>query len=146
MVADWSATMDRDDVLARCSEGGGAQCGPVYAIDEIFEDPHYAHRGNILRVEDERVGELAIPNVVPMMMGTPGRVNWLGPKLGSHTDEVLRDLLGLPPDRIADLHARGRRVTAGREPWSRTGFAMREPSGRMAGSAAASAMPALGPR
>ena len=106
IIADWTASMDRDEVLDRCSKAE-VPCGPVYAIDEIFEDPHYAHRGNILRVHDDRVGELAIPNVVPMMMGTPGRVNWLGPKLGSHTDEVLREVLGLTPDRIADLHARG---------------------------------------
>lgn len=106
MVADWTASMDRDEALDRCAKAE-VPCGPVYAIDEIFDDPHYAHRGNILRVPDDRVGELAIPNVVPMLLGTPGRVNWLGPTLGSHTDEVMRDVLGVTPDQLADLHARG---------------------------------------
>ena len=106
-----SSSMDRDEVLDRCSKAE-VPCGPVYAIDEIFQDPHYAHRGNILRFHRRaQVGELAIPNVVPMLMGTPGRVDWLGPKLGSHTDEVMRDVLGIPPERIADLHARQRHLT-----------------------------------
>ena len=46
-------------------EASQVPCGPVYAIDEIFEDPHYAARENILRVEDPRVGTLAVPNLVP---------------------------------------------------------------------------------
>jgi len=106
MVADWTSTMTRDEALERCSKAE-VPCGPVYAIDEIFEDPHYAARGNILFVKDERIGEIAIPNVVPRLTGTPGEVRWLGPALGSHTDEVLRDLLHLAPDEVAGLRARG---------------------------------------
>ena len=105
MIADWTSAMDRDDVLSRCAEAE-VPCGPVYAIDEIFEDPHYVFRGTILRMPDRQGGEIAIPNVVPMLLGTPGRVDSLGPTLGSHTDEVMRDVLGVSPGRLADLHAR----------------------------------------
>ena len=104
IVADWTATMTRDEVLDRCSSAE-VPCGPVYAIDEIFADPHYAHRGNILRMDDPRVGELAIPNTVPQLEGSA--VRWLGPALGAHTDEVLRDVLGLDAGQIAELRARG---------------------------------------
>jgi crotonobetainyl-CoA:carnitine CoA-transferase CaiB-like acyl-CoA transferase len=106
MVADWTSTMTRDEALERCSKAE-VPCGPVYAIDEIFEDPHYGARGNILYMPDERIGELAIPNVVPRLNGTPGRVASLGPTLGSHTDEILRDLLGLENEKIAALRSRG---------------------------------------
>jgi crotonobetainyl-CoA:carnitine CoA-transferase CaiB-like acyl-CoA transferase len=106
IVADWTNTMTRDVVLGVCSSME-VPAGPIYAIDEIFEDPQYAARGNILRVQDERIGEIAIPNVVPMLMDTPGRVTSLGPSLGSHTDEVLRDLLGFDAEKIAALRARG---------------------------------------
>ena len=64
----------------RLCEASQVPCGPVYAIDEIFEDPHYAARENILRVNDPRMGTLAIPNLVPKMSATPGKVNWLGPE------------------------------------------------------------------
>ena len=63
-------------------------CGPVYSIDEIFEDPQYQSRGNILKMQDERIGELPIPNLVPRLSDTPGSVNWLGPKLNSRKNRM----------------------------------------------------------
>ena len=106
MVADWTSSMTRDEALDICSKAE-VPCGPVYGIDEIFEDPHYAARGSILRFQDERIGELAIPNVVPILRGTPGEVKWLGPSLGQHTDEVLADILGLDAGKTAALRERG---------------------------------------
>jgi crotonobetainyl-CoA:carnitine CoA-transferase CaiB-like acyl-CoA transferase len=82
-------------------------CGPIYSIDEIFEDPHYAARGNILRMHDDRVGELPIPNLVPRLSDTPGRVNWLGPRLGEHNVEVYQTLLGLSDDDLSRLADEG---------------------------------------
>jgi succinyl-CoA:(S)-malate CoA-transferase subunit B len=106
MIADWTGSMTRDEVLALCS-AAEVPCGPVYAIDEIFQDPHYAARGNILRMSDPRAGDVAIPNVVPRMDGTPGQVRWLGPALGAHTEEVLRELLGLDATRMTELRDKG---------------------------------------
>jgi len=36
-----------------------------------------------------------VPNLVPRLSDTPGSVNWLGPSLGEHNDEILGGLLGL---------------------------------------------------
>lgn len=105
-VTAWTSQYDRDEVMHRC-EADQVPCGPVYAIDEIFEDPQYAHRENILRVEDERLGSLAIPNVVPRLTETPGRVKWLGPSLGADNDSVYRDLLGLSSEEIERLQKAG---------------------------------------
>ena len=91
-VAAWTAQYDRADLLLVC-EGAQVPCGPVYAVDEIFEDPHYAARENILRMEDPRAGPLAVPNLVPRLSDTPGTVKWLGPPLGAHNDEIYRELL-----------------------------------------------------
>jgi crotonobetainyl-CoA:carnitine CoA-transferase CaiB-like acyl-CoA transferase len=93
-VGAWTARFDRADLLKLC-EASQVPCGPVYSIDEIFEDPQYAARENILRVDDARIGQLAIPNLVPKLSATPGKVNWLGPELGAHNDEIYRGLLGL---------------------------------------------------
>jgi crotonobetainyl-CoA:carnitine CoA-transferase CaiB-like acyl-CoA transferase len=46
-------------------------------------------------MSDPRVGELAVPNLVPRLSETPGSVKWLGPALGEHNDEILGGLLGL---------------------------------------------------
>jgi crotonobetainyl-CoA:carnitine CoA-transferase CaiB-like acyl-CoA transferase len=93
-VGEWTARHTRDELLLRCEEYQ-VPCGPVYAIDEIFDDPQYAARENILKMSDPRVGELAVPNLVPRLSETPGSVKWLGPALGEHNDEILGGLLGL---------------------------------------------------
>jgi crotonobetainyl-CoA:carnitine CoA-transferase CaiB-like acyl-CoA transferase len=101
-VAAWTVRFDRTELLTVC-EASQVPCGPVYAIDEIFEDPHYAARENILRVDDPRVGNLAIPNLVPKLSATPGKVNWLGAELGAHNDEIYRGLLGLDEAELQRL-------------------------------------------
>ena len=101
-VWQWTESHTRDEVLALC-EQAQVPCGPVYAIDEIFADPQYAARENILIKKDPRIGELAVPNVVPKLSATPGEVAWLGPELGQHNDEIYRGLLGLTPERLSEL-------------------------------------------
>ena len=94
IVTDWTSAMTRDAVLAAC-ERGQVPCGPVYAVDEIFEDPHYAARANIARVFEPRLGrDLAVPAPVPRMTETPGVIRWLGPPLDAHAVEILSEWLG----------------------------------------------------
>ena len=105
-VAAWTSRHDRDDLLRLC-EAAQVPCGPVYAIDEIFADPQYRARDNIRIVQDGRAGEVAVPNVVPRLAETPGRVDWLGPELGAHNEEIYGGLLGLGPERLRELEAAG---------------------------------------
>jgi crotonobetainyl-CoA:carnitine CoA-transferase CaiB-like acyl-CoA transferase len=57
-------------------------------------------------VEDEDLGEaIIVPNVIPRLSRTPGRIDRLGPRLGQHADEVLKGLLGVGDDKVAALHA-----------------------------------------
>jgi succinyl-CoA:(S)-malate CoA-transferase subunit B len=98
--------MNRADLMAVC-ERSQVPCGPVYSIDEIFGDPQYAARGNILRMQDPRAGELAVPNLVPRLTETPGKVNWLGMELGAHNEEIYQQRLGLSADDLARLRAEG---------------------------------------
>ena len=105
MVTHWTTSLTRDDILTRCG-AGQVPCGPVYAIDEIVEDPHYAARGNIARVTDSRIGTVSMPGVVPRLTETPGEIAWLGPPLAAHVGEIFQDLLGLTDAEIADLRVR----------------------------------------
>ncbi len=108
-VAEWTARHERDALLELCSRGE-VPCGPLYSIDEIFSDPQYAARQNIAFVADPRLpGELplALPNVVPRLEATPGRIDSAGPALGAHTDQVLRDWIGLAAGEIDSLRRAG---------------------------------------
>jgi crotonobetainyl-CoA:carnitine CoA-transferase CaiB-like acyl-CoA transferase len=105
-VADWTQTYDRAELMKVCDQFQ-VPCGPVYAIDEIFSDPHYKERENIKVMSDPRAGELAVPNVCPRLSDTPGEVEWLGPALGAHTEEVYKGLLGLTDAELETLRANG---------------------------------------
>ena len=109
LVGAWTGRHTREEVLALCS-AGEVPCGPLYSIDEIFEDPQYRARDNIAFITEPRVpgkNEFAVPNVMPRLTGTPGRIDWLGPALGSHTEDVLKDWAGLSPDEISALRTAG---------------------------------------
>jgi succinyl-CoA:(S)-malate CoA-transferase subunit B len=105
-VANWTRSKKRHEVIDIC-EQFQVPCGPVYRIDEIFDDPQYAARENILYFNDHRAGEQAIPNVVPRLTETPGRVNSLGPALGAHNEEIYRDRLGISETDLQQFVAAG---------------------------------------
>ena len=104
-VAAWTQRYDRGELISLCDKFD-VPCGPVYSVDEIFEDPQYKARGNIAYVDDDRVGTLAIPQVCPRLTDTPGSIEWLGPRLGEHNAEVFKGLLGLSDEEIAALQAK----------------------------------------
>jgi crotonobetainyl-CoA:carnitine CoA-transferase CaiB-like acyl-CoA transferase len=105
MVGAWTGARDRAEVLGLCAEAQ-VPCGPVYAVDEIFDDPHYAARGNIATV-DTRIGPLAVANVMPRLTGTPGAIDWAGKPLGADNAAVWGDLLGLSEAEITALVHKG---------------------------------------
>lgn len=87
----------------------GVPAAPINTIDRVLIDPQVKHREMIVQMDHPRHG------VLPTL-GTPIKIDGaLGlevappARLGQHTDEILEDLLGYPPERIAELH-RGKAV------------------------------------
>ncbi len=80
--------------------------GKVYTAKDIAEDPHYRARG-MIQAQTTRDGDtIEVPGVVPRLEATPGRLRTPAPRLGEHTDAVLREL-GLSDAQIAALRERG---------------------------------------
>jgi hypothetical protein len=52
---------------------------------------------------ESRIGDLAVPEVVPRLSGTPGEIRWLGEGLGAQNTEVFRELLGLDSHDLGAL-------------------------------------------
>lgn len=103
IVRDWCGSLPRDEILARCT-ANGAPVGPLNSIADIFGDRQFHARRNLVAIDDADRGETYIvPNVIPRLSKTPGRIAHLGPRLGQHTDEVLQDLLGLSDQELNEL-------------------------------------------
>lgn len=103
IVRDWCGSKAREEVLNRCFETG-APAGPLNTIADIFGDRQFHARRNLVAIEDEDVGETVIvPSVIPRLSETPGQIKHLGPRLGAHTEEVLKDLLGFGDSEIEEL-------------------------------------------
>lgn len=102
LVTEWVASLDRSEVLARCL-AEEVPAGKVNSIADIFEDEHFAARGNLERRVAEGLGEVVVPGVVPRLSATPGRIDALGPTLGDATIAVLTELLQLDAAQIGAL-------------------------------------------
>jgi formyl-CoA transferase len=106
LIADWSSTRDADELLAALEEGG-VPAGRIFRAKDMLSDPHFAAREDIVTLPHPEFGELAMHNVAPRLSATPGAVRHVGPELGEHNDEILRGLLGLTEERIAQLREDG---------------------------------------
>jgi len=105
IVARWVGSLTRNELMSICLEAD-VPCGPINSIADIFADPHYAARGNLVKVPDAELGELVLPSIVPRLSLTPGKIDHLGRHKGADTEAVLRDWLGLDQAHIAALRDR----------------------------------------
>lgn len=107
LIADWTATLDAEALLA-LMEASGVAAGRVYRAPDMLDDPQFAAREAIVEVPHPVFGAVKMQNAFPKLTRTPGSVRWPGPALGEHTHAVLTERLGLSDDEIAGL--RDRRV------------------------------------
>ncbi|MCI4326920.1 MAG: CoA transferase [Thermoplasmata archaeon] len=103
----------------------------VYDIAAIADDPHYRARGMLTQWNDPVAGPVTGAGIAPRFSDTPGQV-WRGaPWLGQDNETILRELLGYPPARIAELRSRGVvGESPPREPHSATATPPHDPDGR----------------
>jgi formyl-CoA transferase len=104
LISRWSEGLTCAELETAC-EAGGVPCGRIYRAPEMLDDPHFQAREAIVEVEHPVLGPFKMPNVFPKLSQTPGNVRWTGPEMGSHTDEVLKEILGYDDQKLASLKA-----------------------------------------
>ena len=100
-IGAWAAEHTAAALLAMLDEAQVPN-GKIYSIADIARDPQYLAREMIRQFTLDDGTPLKLPGIVPKLSDTPGDVNWVGPELGAHTEEVLR-AHGYAAAAIADL-------------------------------------------
>jgi formyl-CoA transferase len=105
VIGEWTARHDADDCVRQLNDAQVPN-GKIYSAADIVRDPQYLAREMIRQVTLPDGATLKVPGVVPKLSDTPGDLQWVGPTLGEHTEEVL-GRLGYAPADIAALRSRG---------------------------------------
>ncbi|MFC6301305.1 CoA transferase [Pseudomonas sp. CCM 7893] len=104
-ITHWTSSLPIDQVLSAL-EAAEVPAGRIYSVADIVADPHYQSRDMLLNAELPGGLTVKMPGIVPKLSQTPGEVNWQGPSLGQHTDDILGGL-GLTGVDIQRLKASG---------------------------------------
>ncbi len=88
IIGGWAAQHDAAALL-RMLDAAQVPNGKIYSIADIVRDPQYMAREMIRQFTLKDGTPLKLPGIVPKLSDTPGDINWLGPELGAHTEEVL---------------------------------------------------------
>ncbi len=80
----------------------GVPCGPIYKMNEVFDDPQVRHLGMAASVPKPGGGELSLVGPAIRLSRTPARMKRTMGPAGEHDEEILRDL-GYVQAEIAQL-------------------------------------------
>ncbi|MGI9416648.1 MAG: CaiB/BaiF CoA transferase family protein [Geminicoccaceae bacterium] len=83
----------------------GVPAGPIYRVDEMFDDPQVQHLGIAESLETEPFGETKAMAQPVRLERTPSSLAGSPPGRGEQTDEILKEL-GLAEGEIGDLRER----------------------------------------
>ncbi|MGI8825046.1 MAG: CaiB/BaiF CoA transferase family protein [Chloroflexota bacterium] len=102
LLEDVLSRRDADNWLGEMG-AAGIPCGPINSLDRVFRHPQVLHRNMVAALNHPTAGSIKVVGSPVLLSETPPSVRSHPPLLGEHTDDVLRELVGLGPDEIAGL-------------------------------------------
>jgi len=107
IVAQWAVRHPAAEI-DRLLNDAGVVCGPVYTVADIVADEQFRSREALVTHQDEELGPVLGPGVIPKLSETPGSVRWAGRwQQGTHNREIYEELLGFAPERVEQLRREG---------------------------------------
>ena len=104
-IEDWTKTKTKFEAMDILNPLN-IPCGPILSLKEIAEEPSLRATGTVVEVDHpERGTYLTVGNPVKLS-DSPSEVV-RSPLLGEHTDEILRDVLGLSAEEVEAARAEG---------------------------------------
>ena len=87
--------------------GSGIPFGALNNIAQVADHPQVKARGSLVEINHPKAGRTRIVGPVARLSETPASIRSPSPSLGEHTEQVLREFLGMTPDAIAALRTAG---------------------------------------
>jgi len=106
IVGAWVGALPRDVCIARLVKAEVA-VAPVSDFKDLAEDPQMVARKVLATIDDPELGTLRMPDVLPRLSETPGRIRHAGLPMAVHNEEIYRERLGLSADEFDQLKADG---------------------------------------
>jgi crotonobetainyl-CoA:carnitine CoA-transferase CaiB-like acyl-CoA transferase len=106
LLNDILGTRSADEWLKRL-EAAGVPAGRIRTVAEVCESEHLKARGMIVRLPHPAAGHVTVMGIPIRLEATPGAVTSPPPRLGEHTEAVLRRVLGLRAAQISQLRRAG---------------------------------------
>jgi formyl-CoA transferase len=104
-IEDWTMTKTKFEVMDICN-ALNIPVGPILSMKEISEDESLRQTGTIVDVEHpERGNYLTVGNPIKLSDSPSDVVR--SPLLGEHTDEILKDILGMSDADISEAKKMG---------------------------------------
>lgn len=103
-TTNWAASYTLEELKTICEDHKVAM-SPIYSIEDIWNDPHYKARNNLVEFDSPDFGKVHIPSVCPVLSKTPGEIRFIGQPVGSFNDEIYRGLLGKTEEEMQQLQA-----------------------------------------
>ena len=102
----WTRTQTVADAAARL-QTAGIDAVPVEDFGDLHDDPQLAHRRHFRTVEHEVLGSHTAETHAIRFSAMEPRLDSPAPRLGEHTEYVLRALLGMETEEFDRLRAAG---------------------------------------
>ena len=106
LAATVTQSIDRFELMDRL-QTAGVPSGVVAKGSDLLSDVRLRARGHFWSLEHQEMGPLDYNGPAYRFEHTPSRLTSAAPLLGQHTDEVMRDVLGMNDDEIVRLRERG---------------------------------------
>lgn len=106
IVSEWIGSKGYLELKA-IVDAAGVPVNLVYSIEDIFADPHYQARNDIVEMPHPVLGSIKMPGITPVFSETPGEIKWVGPELGEHNQEVYGKLLEYNESYLGELKKEG---------------------------------------
>lgn len=87
-ITNWTRYYTKAELTEKLA--GKVPSGPANNVEDIYKDEHLRKRNMLLDIDVPGLGKKTIAGVPVKFLKNPGAVKGPGPKLGSHTDEVLK--------------------------------------------------------